>query len=183
MDPIGFAELEPFLDRKRSELFMALSEFSGQELISSRELPDGWTPAQIVWHLAQTERTVVRQIELLLRSESPTPPELLEEKIVDIYELFKARGLLGTRKKTPPSLEPPDTVSYVLASQQLTEVRDSLKLLLPELAGRATNGLVAPHLLGLSLNACQWVMFSAFHEWSHILQLKRIRASHPKAAR
>lgn len=180
MKNIGFMELEPFLDRKRHELLAALSEFSTEELHRAKETQDGWSPTQITEHLAIVEQLVIEQTETLLRSEVPAPPEPFEAKVVDITELFRERGLLGTRKKTPPSQEPSGSVPYELALQRLTDARVRLKSLLPELAGRSTNGLTAPHPLGVTLNACQWVLFSAFHEWGHIHQVKRIRAAYPK---
>lgn len=180
MNVIGYAELEPFLDRKRSELLQALSEFSQEELLRATETPDGWTPLQVAEHLAIVERSVAAQVNSLLRGTPPAPPEAPEAKAVDITALFREHGLLGTRKKTPPSLEPSGMITYDEAIWQLNDVRTGLKALLPELASRETNVLTAPHPLGVTLNACQWVLFSAFHEWGHIHQLKRIRTANAK---
>jgi hypothetical protein len=141
-----------------------------------RETADGWTPSEIVEHLVKVENAVVRQVRELLASAPPLPAEPAGEKTVDITEPFRERGLLGTKKKTFPSLEPTGSIPYDECLQQLADARMRLKSLLPQLASRETNSLLAPHPLGLTLNACQWVLFSAFHEWGHIHQLKRIRS-------
>jgi hypothetical protein len=174
---IGFAELEPFLDRKRHELLHALNEFSLEEVRTLRETADGWTPCEVVEHLVKVENEVARQVQRLLASVPSLPAEPADEKLVDITELFRERGLLGTKKKTLPALEPSGFLSYDRGLQQLADARKQLKSLLPQLASRETNSLLAPHPLGITLNACQWVLFSAFHEWSHIHQLKRIRSA------
>ncbi|MFC0216684.1 DinB family protein [Paenibacillus chartarius] len=179
---IGFAELEPFLDRKRHELLAAVDWFDPvSEAKSLREAEGGWTPCDVLEHVAMVERMVTAQVQLLLDSAPALPSEPAGDKLVDITEPFRERGLLGSKKKTPPHLEPSGLMSYEEAMREMQESRAQLKALLPHLALRETNALIAPHPLGLSLNACQWVLFSAFHEWSHIHQLKRIRAAHPRA--
>ncbi|WP_068773612.1 DinB family protein [Paenibacillus sp. FJAT-26967] len=175
-----FAELEPFLDKKRKELLEALSAFGKNER-EYTEYEGGWNISEIVEHLCIVEEQVIHTIGQMLRDAPSKPTESEEDKIVDITEIFRRNGLLGSRKQSPPEAVPAGTWGYDAGLYRLAEVRSRLKAYLPELAGRATNGITARHPLGVELNVCQWVLFSAFHEWAHLHQIKRIRQAHDPA--
>ncbi|SEG68817.1 DinB family protein [Paenibacillus sp. UNC499MF] len=172
-----FSELEPFLDKKRRELLAALDAFGPEERHLS-EYEGGWNPAQIIEHLSIVEEQVIAEIGRLLSGEAVRPSEPEDRKRVDVMALFEQKGLLGTPKTSPPSAFPTGKVAYEDGLERLAEVRGRLKALLPLLAARETNSLVSRHPLGVELNACQWLQFSAVHEWGHIHQLKRIRKVH-----
>ncbi|MFC9775259.1 DinB family protein [Paenibacillus chitinolyticus] len=172
-----FSELEPFLDKKRRELLAALDAF-GPEERHLAEYEGGWNPVQIVEHLSIVEEQVIAEIGRLLNGEAVRPSEPEERKLVDITALFEQKGLLSSPKKSPPSAFPTGKVAYEDGLERLAEVRGNLRAFLPLLAARETNRLVSRHPLGVELNACQWLQFSAFHEWGHIHQLKRIRQAH-----
>jgi hypothetical protein len=176
---LSFSELGSFLQRKREELLKVLDEFNEEEY-ELRETVQGWTVTEVVEHIGKVEGLVLNQVKHMLEHAPWTPAENEAEKLVDIHELFREKGLLGTRKSSPEAALPTGLIAYPEVLIQLTELRQRLEQQLPVLADRGTNGIVAVHPLGVELNVCQWVLFSAYHEWAHIHQLKRIRAANPR---
>jgi hypothetical protein len=175
MKTVSFSELEAFIDFKRHELLTAVHQFGSDEH-NAREYPEGWPVSQVIEHLVLVEHQIVDTIEIMLRSYPHQPTEPVAEKEVDIIPLLRSKGLLGTNKEAPKLVRP--TVQLPLAEglDKLNEIREQLKSYLPELAERETNSIIAHHsVLNVDLNVCQWIHFTAVHEWAHIHQLGRIR--------
>ncbi|TVY09022.1 DinB family protein [Paenibacillus cremeus] len=170
-------ELEPFLDTKRTELLAAIRTFGAHEQALT-EYEGGWNVANIVEHLIIIEQKVIEEVDRLFAIAPVRPSEPLEAKDVDITELFRSHGLLGGRKQAPPETVPTGLLPLEDGLTVLGHVRQELKGFIPLLFQRETNSIVSVHPLGVELNVCQWVLFSAFHEWAHIHQLKRIRQRH-----
>jgi hypothetical protein len=170
---LRFEQLGSFLDGKRLAFLHTVSLFEGGAL-SWTEYEGGWAVAAVVEHAAIAEASIAEQVKRMLDAAPPLPSEPFYDKQVHIMALLRERGLLGTKKKSPPAYEPTGVVPLTEGLKRLTAARDQLKSLLPALASRETNTLVADTPLGVELNACQWVTFSAFHEWAHQRQLERI---------
>jgi hypothetical protein len=176
---LDFQHLEPFLDGKRLAFHHTVSLFEG-EALNWTEYAGGWNVAAVVEHVGLAEAAIVKQVRRMLASAPPLPPEPLGEKEADIMALFREHRLLGTKKKSPSAYEPTGVVPLAEGLKRFAETRTELKSLLPALSSRATNPLTAPIPLGVTLNACQWVTFSAFHEWAHQHQLERILQSYAR---
>lgn len=172
---LTFHEIEGYIDQKRNELLQAISQFREDELHLT-EHDGGWTVPEIIEHLVLVESFVVEQIDDIIRRLPDEPSESIDEKAVDVVVLFKAKGVIGRKTVASENLIPTGRVKLSESLEKLASVRDKLKSYLPHLERRATN-LVTAHfdILGIDMNACQWVHFSSIHERAHINQINRIR--------
>ncbi len=174
---IMFHELEGFLDDKRTELLEVIAAFKDEQL-ELRNDEGSWTVAEIVEHLILVELYVVHKVGKMLESLEVKESEPLNEKVVDAFQLFQSKGLLGVKRKAPSAVEPRGQLPLKDGLSKLQEVRMQLKSYLPQLEARETNSIVAYFsTFGVDMNVCQWVQFASIHEWGHSNQLKKLLQS------
>lgn len=83
-------------------------------------------------------------------------------------------GIIGSKITAPSNTIPTGQVNYEEGLHRLTESLNDLLAFFPELAARQTNFIIDRHPLGVDLNVCQWIHFTAVHEWAHVNQIKCI---------
>lgn len=98
-----------------------LAALDALEADAARKRPDdgGWSPAQIAWHVAQTNEVLAAVITGALPMAQPAAP--------DFKETEWSAMTIPARIKTMPQLEPPDAVS---TQEVIDKYKASVKLVL-----------------------------------------------------
>ncbi|AQZ45375.1 DinB superfamily protein [Paenibacillus larvae subsp. larvae] len=170
---ITLSQLGAFLSATREKLMDALSLFSPDQRTLT-EKKEGWNPVQIVEHIGIIDNYVVNKVADMLKNAPLYPPEEEDQKLIDVMPLFKENGIIGSKITAPSNTIPTGQVNYEEGLHRLTESLNDLLAFFPELADRQTNFIIDRHPLGVDLNVCQWIHFTAVHEWAHVNQIKRI---------
>ena len=169
--------LEEELARVRRELERAVDAVPEAQLHRAHPA-DGWTPAQLVWHLAKVERGVARLLERL-DSELPpmatVPPGPRSEKVLRLLDQYNFSDR-SRRLMAPEGLRPPSTVDLVAERGRLADGRAQLIGAIRE-AGPRLSLLRYDHMFFGPFDGWQWTLMVARHEERHMLQLAEILAA------
>lgn len=169
--------LEAELARVRQDLERAIDAVPAAQL--HRAYPaDGWTPAQVVWHLAKVERGVARLLERL-DSELPpmatVPPGPRSEQVLRLLDKHKFTDR-SRRLIAPEGLRPPTAVDVVAERGRLADGRAQLIGAIRD-AGPRLSLLRYDHFFFGPFDGWQWTLMVARHEERHMLQLAEILAA------
>jgi len=172
MDPRIDVLLE-MLSRYRSELKEALEKVP----VDRRELRYGaaWSAANVIEHLASTERSVASLISRFLaeapwRSDSEVFDRAQFDQDVDVRQfLDRSVRIKGS--------QPSGLLSASEAWQNLKASRLNLLGVIEGARGRRLEDFARSHPTGQDLNGYQWLAFVAVHEGRHAAQLEEIARS------
>jgi len=169
--------LEEELARVRQDLERAIDAVPAAQLHLAHPA-DGWTPAQLIWHLAKVERGVARLLERLdaeLPPMSTVPPGPRSNQVLGLLDKanFKDRS---RRLVAPDGLRPPATVDVVAERGRLADGRAQLLGAIRD-AGPRLSLLRYDHVYFGPFDGWQWALMVARHEERHMLQLAEILAA------
>jgi len=169
MDPRIDVLLE-MLARYRAELSKALEKVP----VDHREVRSGaaWSAANVIEHLASTERSVTSLISRFLaeappRAESEPFDRAQFEQAIDVSQfLDRSVRIKGS--------QPSGLLSAGEAWQNLKASRLHLLSVIEGARGRRLEEFARSHPTGQDLNGYQWLAFVAVHEGRHAAQLEEI---------
>ena len=170
-------ELLAFLDRSRDELRVALDTVPPVD--RNRRIEAGtWSAAEILQHLAITERRIAR---LLTREiEAGRAAGLGPERETDsILTRLDVTGITEDPRPrvAPESIRPREPVEAAAAWDAVCQSRDALRAALLSGNGLALGERVQSHPFIGPLNLYQWVLFVGAHESRHARQIARLARS------
>jgi hypothetical protein len=169
MDPRIDVLLE-MLARYRSDLKAALETVP----LDHRELRSGaaWSAANVIEHLASTERSVASLVSRFLAEAPPRP----DSEVFDRAQFDRdidVRQFLDRTVRIKGS-QPSGLLSASEAWQNLKASRGHLLGVVEQARGRRLEDLARSHPTGQDLNGYQWLAFVAVHEGRHAAQLEEI---------
>jgi DinB superfamily len=161
------------LTRYRTELSEALEKVP----VDRREIRSGaaWSAANVLEHLASTERAVAALISRCLaeaapRSESDVFDRARFDQDIDVRQfLDRSVRIKGS--------QPSGLLSASEAWQTLEASRLNLLGVMDGARGRRLEDFARSHPTGQELNGYQWLAFLAVHEGRHAAQLEEIARS------
>lgn len=173
MDP-RTAHLVSHLDRYRSDLARAYNE-TPEHRRGEPPADGGWSVDQVVEHLAETERSVLKLLSHLLDQAGPRGDEVFdEEQFSDMLDL----PFVLDRSQRIEGREPRGGLDAAAAWEALAQSRRSVLKLLDDADGMRLEDPTYPHpATGEALNGYQWIAFLALHEGRHTAQIRE--AIHP----
>lgn len=175
MDP-RTAHLEALLDRYRSGLARAYSE-TPERLRSASPPTGGWSPDQVIEHLAETERSILELLSRLLDQAGPRSDEDFDE---ERFSAMLDLPFVLDRSQRVRGRQPSGELDAAAAWDALAKSRRAVLKLVDDAQGVRLEDTSYPHpATGEQLNGYQWVAFLALHEGRHAEQ---IRASEPGSA-
>ncbi|MEX2181023.1 MAG: DinB family protein [Gemmatimonadaceae bacterium] len=169
--------LEGELARVRREFEWAIDAVPPAPLHRAAQ-PDGWTPAQLVWHVAKVERGVARLLERLDAALPPmatVPPGPRSDTVLGLLDTFRftdrSRKLVAAE-----GLRPPATVDFVAERGRLADGRAQLLDIIRQ-SGPRLSLLRHDHMFFGPFDGWQWTLMVARHDERHLLQLAEILAA------
>lgn len=174
------APLLALLDAARAEVLAPLAGLPG-EVLRRRPAPGAWTAAEILDHLARTERSVTRMLTTQLagmaavaRADEPPPDEE-----ADLAALARLRITDRSRRiEAPGFVRPAADCEPEAALAALAASRVALVALLEGTDPAALARVRVPHpAFGVPLAGPAWVAFVAEHERRHAAQLVEVLGS------
>ncbi len=169
--------LEKELTRVRGEFERAFAAIPADRVHHSPA--DGvWTPAQLLWHLAKTERGVARLLERLDAALGPMDTVPPGPAVRDVLKLLDQYGFKDRSRKlnAPEGLRPPSTVDVIAEKGRLADGRQQL-FDIARVSGPRLALLRYDHPFFGAFDGFQWVLMVARHEERHILQLHETLAA------
>ena len=168
--------LEAELGRVRDAFNATLASIP-KDRLHATPVGGGWSPAQIVWHIAKVERGIARLLERL-DSELPpmvtVPPGPRVDRVLALLEHIPFLDR-SQRLKAPEGLRPPETVDLVAEQAKLVDGRAQL-LDAIYVSGPRLSLLRYDHVFFGPFDGWQWAVSVARHEERHMLQLQEIAA-------
>jgi uncharacterized damage-inducible protein DinB len=162
-----------------------LARAEKQFLIAADAVPAGqwktcpaegcWSAAELVCHLIQVERAIIKNADRLLQS--PPKPRPLAKRFHLPMALVEARFI---RRKTPIPLDPALLCEKEEMLAQLREARERTRAFMEESTGKDLSKYHMTHPFLGTLNAYEWFQLIASHEIRHTKQIKEIAAALPK---
>lgn len=165
--------IEEELSRVRQEFEAALDAVPAATM--GRAPADGWSPAQILWHVAKAERGVARLIARLDAAIGPmetVPPGPSLAGVTGLLDptLFLDRT---TRLAAPEPLRPPDAIDVPGERRRLAEGRAQL-IEAARAAGPRLSLITYEHVYFGPFDGWKWFLFCARHEERHLRQLREV---------
>lgn len=163
------------LEQYRDELSKALESVS-YGLREVRPAGGAWSAANVIEHLASTERAVTGFIagflaSAELRSDEDAFDRTRFERDIDMpFFLDRSRRIQGS--------QPTGSLSGGEAWEALNASRRDLRAVLDQSRGRRLEDFTRPHpATHKPMNGYQWLAFIGLHEGRHAAQLKAIASS------
>jgi hypothetical protein len=161
------------LGRYRSDLKEALEKVPADR----REVRSGaaWSAANVIEHLASTERSVTSLISRFLDKAAPRSDSEPFDRVQFDQEI-DVRQFLDRTVRVQGS-QPSGLLSAGEAWQNLKASRLNLLAVVEGARGRRLEDFARSHPTGQDLNRYQWLAFVAVHEGRHAAQLEEIAGS------
>lgn len=159
------------LDAERAKL-VATVERVPPNRRDERPENDAWSVADLLEHLARTERSVVRLFERIASDPAITAPPTS----LPTTSPAEARDR-STRREAPERVRPTGTVSCEAALDQLGASRVALFAALQRFDDQTLATTRFPHPVFGNITLAEWFEFVAHHEARHTAQLTEIAAA------
>lgn len=134
---------------------------------------EGWSPAQVMWHLATVQRQVTRLLEkgvAALPAMVTVPPGASWPALVASVDRLQLLNR-GIRVDAPEGVRPPDAVVMADERGRWAAGREAFSGAVVRLAPQLTLVRQDHPILG-SLDGWQWALFMVRHEERHLRQLE-----------
>lgn len=134
-----------------------------------------WSAGELVCHLIQVERAIIKNADRLLQS--PPKPRPLSKRFHFPMLLVELRLI---PRKTPIPLDPALVGEKEEMLAQLREVRTRTQCFMEEAAGKSLGKYHMPHPFLGTFNLYEWLQVIASHQIRHTKQMQEIAANLPK---
>lgn len=170
------AELLAYLDAQTANLRSAFDEVAPDRR-AARPVPERWSPAEIVHHVAIVERGLTEPLAALVEQARQHPPET---ETAPLFPMTSAtRVELRTRRVvTLSAVEPRDT-NPERVWQDFLEARAALKRVIAAGDGLSLGAVSAPHPMLGAFTAYEWIAFAGAHAARHADQIREMTTSLP----
>jgi hypothetical protein len=168
MDP-RLPLLRSALDAQREALASAY-EATPPELRDARSAEDRWSVAEVLEHLAQTERGVARLLTELIARAAPRPADEPFSERVFLHHVEMPEFLDRTRRFR--GTQPTGEMSATDAWTELGRTRLDLIEAVERGAGLRLEDHAYPHPFVGDLDLYQWIAFVGLHEVRHAEQIR-----------
>jgi uncharacterized damage-inducible protein DinB len=136
-----------------------------------------WSAGELVCHLIQVERTIIKNVAKLLQH--PPKPRPLSKRFHVPMALVESRLI---PLKTPIPLDPALVCEKDEMLAQLREVRQQTRVFMEEKnRGKDLRKYHMPHPFLGTLNLSEWFQMIASHQIRHTKQMRKIAVDLPKA--
>ena len=135
-----------------------------------------WSAAELVCHLIQVERAIIKNADKLLRH--PPKPRPLSKRFHFPMALVESRLI---PRKTPIPLDPSLVCEKEEMLAQLLQTRERTRVFMEEAAEKDLRKYHMPHPFLGTFNIMEWFQVIASHQLRHTKQLKEIAAGLPKS--
>ena len=134
-----------------------------------------WSAADLVCHLIQVERSIVKNAGKVLQR--PPQPRPLSKRFHLPMALVEFPLI---PRKTPIPLDPALVCEKDEMLAQLRQVRQRTKVFLEETEGKSLRKYHMPHPFLGTFDLCEWFQVIASHQVRHSKQMREIAAALPK---
>lgn len=168
--------LEEELARVRAAFEAALDAVPAARLHVAQA--GGWTPSQIIWHVAKVERGVARMIERLdaaVPAMATVPPGPKLDQVLHLLDAIPFHDR-SRRLEAPEALRPPERVDLLAERARWADGRVQLVEALRQ-AGPRLSLIRYEHPFFGPFDGWQWGLMIARHEERHLLQLQEVVAT------
>jgi hypothetical protein len=143
---------------------------------SERPAPDRWSVAEVLEHLAMTEKAVLKACSRYLAAARDAGLSEETETTSVIEALPPDRVADRERRISAPDMLRPTGVDAEAAWAEIEATRVRLNDFLKSCDGLALGHVSFPHPALGTLNLYQWLLFSAGHHARHAAQIREIAA-------
>jgi DinB family protein len=155
--------------------FLAAADSVPADKWKTRPVEGRWSAGELVCHLMQVERTIIKNADKLLQR--PPKPRPFLKRFHMPMALVEARLIA---RKTPIPLDPSLVCEKEAMLAQLREIRERTRVFMQETAGKDLRKYHMPHPFLGTLNFHEWFQLIASHQIRHTKQMKEIAATIPK---
>jgi hypothetical protein len=134
-----------------------------------------WSAGELVCHLIQVERIIIKNADRLLQS--PPKPRPLSKRFHLPMALVEARLI---RRRSPIPLDPALVSEKEEMLAQLRRVRERTLVFMEETRGKDLSKHHMAHPFLGTLNTYEWFQMIASHQIRHTKQMKEIASAIPK---
>jgi uncharacterized damage-inducible protein DinB len=174
--PTGIDQLIQHLDKSHARLRDAVDAVPG----SSREdtpAEGGWSVAQVVEHLAHTDRVFTQMLGKFVAELRGQPADHVE-----VYGLLQRRKLLAvldrnTKVESKEWILPVQNWDSAHALEMLEAARAVLIQVIRSAEGVPLSNVSYPHFILGELNLYEWIAFLGYHEARHAAQIQDVARS------
>jgi DinB family protein len=170
------AELLEYIDAQAANLQSAFDQVAPDRR-AVRPMPERWSPAEIVHHLAIVERRLTQQLAALIEQAQSHPPETDTTPLFPMTSATRVE-LRGRRVVTPAANEPRDTDPDRVWSDFM-EARAALTKVIATGDGLALGAVTAPHPMLGAFTAYEWIAFAGAHAARHADQIREMTVRLP----
>lgn len=167
----GLQELQRRLQESRAGLLAAI-EAVPEPAWGRKPDGGGWSPIEVLEHVALVEEAIAVVVEGLLRQGEADPACRRAGDTPRTWEALPLRALAGQKLESPAATRPQGGKSVEELRTTLSRSRLRLEAGLNRMGPLDTDRLVLPHPLGPELNVCQWLGLAASHEVRHTRQMR-----------
>jgi hypothetical protein len=165
------SELLDYVEKQTATL-QAAYESVPPEQRAVRVVPDRWSPAEIVHHLAMVERRLAQRLATLIEQARALPPETETTSVLSTQSTTRVLDRTG-RFVTSEASEPRNT-DAVHAWDDLMDARQEVVRVIRSGNGLALGAVSAPHpALGI-FNGYEWIAFIGSHAARHADQIREM---------
>jgi hypothetical protein len=165
------AELLRYMDDQAAVLRAAYDAVP-PERRTVRPSPDRWSPAEVVHHVAITERRLAQRMAALIEQARALPPERDASPILPT--LGTGRVLDRTKRFVTSEAGQPRDTDAARVWEEFDAARRALKDVIVTGDGLALGEVSAPHPALGSFDGYQWIAFAGAHAGRHADQIREM---------
>jgi hypothetical protein len=141
-----------------------------------RVVPDRWSPAEIIHHLAIVERRLAQRLATLIEQARALPPETETTSALTSQSTTTVLDRTA-RLVTSEALEPRDT-DPARAWDEFVDAREEVVRVIRTGDGLALGAVSAPHPALGPFSAYEWIAFIGSHAARHADQIREMNLAH-----
>lgn len=172
------AELLEYVDAQTAKLQSAFDQVAPDRR-AVRPMPERWSPAEIVHHVAIIERRLAQQLAALIEQARAHPPETDATPLFPMTSVTRVE-LRGRRVVTSEAAQPRDTDAERVWNDFL-KAREALMQVIAAGDGLSLGAVSAPHPMLGAFTAYEWIAFAGAHAARHADQIREMTVRLPNA--
>jgi len=173
MQYTSVAQIIEEIDETRGRLFRRVEGLSDEQA-NARQDQSGWSPAEILEHLALIENRLLRMMSMMLTKAEGgglrSNGDPIEMQTFSLDELIE--GARDTKFTAPEAVTPSGKASLAVSLENLRRSREELCSLRPRIEASDLSNVTYPHPSFGPLNFYQWLAFIGIHEERHLRQME-----------
>ncbi len=178
MNYTSVSQIFEVIDGTRAKLYRLVEGLSDEQA-RARALPNAWTAAEIIEHLALIEGRLLQMMTMMLtKAESAGTGKKDAPIEIEHFSLDEFIERSRNEKYTAPeAVRPSGEVALTDALTKLRRSREELHSLRPRIEATDLLTVTYPHPAFGPLNFYRWLAFIGVHEERHLRQAERLLSS------